>query len=570
MGDEFDKAEYRFINTSLKKRDTTQFVDELVQAFGASAIAQVLDAFKDLGFRYATQAGVTISKNDVVVPPSKPEILAKYEKLVQELQDQYDEGLITQEERHLAVTDQWNQATDEVADAMVANLDELNPIYMMANSGARGSFKQIRQLAGMRGLMANPKGEIIERPVKANFMEGLDVLEYFTSTHGARKGLADTALRTADSGYLTRRLVDVAQDVIIRIEDCGTDEYIEYAAADGHGRRRTTCSSGRVSATEFKTKRGPRPARAQPGDRPRAAGRDPRGVRRRGRASRSRCARCSSAARTSGVCQTLLRPLAGLGHPRPDRRRGGHHRRAVDRRARHAADHADVPHRRRRRRGHHARPAAHRGAVRGAQAEGPGEDRHGPGRRSRSRTPTRRRTVVITDDGGEEHRETFPRRTRLLVEEGQKVEVGEQLNEGNLYPHELLSHGGADAARAAHPRRGLPRRAGAGGLQVPGRGHQRQAHRADRAPDAQEGPGRPEGRHEPPAGAVRRPPRVPQDQRRGHRARARRAPRPRRSSSASRRRRWRRTRSCRRPPSRRPPRCSPTRRSRARSTASRA
>ena len=171
---------------------------------------------------------MTISKNDVVVPPSKPEILAKYEKLVQELQDQYDEGLITQEERHLAVTDQWNLATDEVADAMVANLDELNPIYMMANSGARGSFKQIRQLAGMRGLMANPKGEIIERPVKANFMEGLDVLEYFTSTHGARKGLADTALRTADSGYLTRRLVDVAQDVIIRIEDCGTDEYIDY------------------------------------------------------------------------------------------------------------------------------------------------------------------------------------------------------------------------------------------------------------------------------------------------------------------------------------------------------
>ena len=170
---------------------------------------------------------MTISKNDVVVPPSKPEILAKYEKLVQELQDQYDEGLITQEERHLAVTDQWNAATDEVAEAMVANLDELNPIYMMANSGARGSFKQIRQLAGMRGLMANPKGEIIERPVKANFMEGLDVLEYFTSTHGARKGLADTALRTADSGYLTRRLVDVAQDVIIRIEDCGTEEYIE-------------------------------------------------------------------------------------------------------------------------------------------------------------------------------------------------------------------------------------------------------------------------------------------------------------------------------------------------------
>ena len=136
-------------------------------------------------------------------------------------------GLITQEERHEAVTDLWNEATDEVAQAMERNLHTLNPIFMMANSGARGSFKQIRQLAGMRGLMANPKGEIIERPIKANFMEGLSVLEYFISTHGARKGLADTALRTADSGYLTRRLVDVAQDVIIRQEDCGTKEFVE-------------------------------------------------------------------------------------------------------------------------------------------------------------------------------------------------------------------------------------------------------------------------------------------------------------------------------------------------------
>src|SRR5947209_19373758 len=131
-------------------------------------------------------------------------------------------GRITQQERHDAVVEKWNAATDEVGEEMIQNFDQLNPIYMMANSGARGSFKQIRQLAGMRGLMANPKGEIIERPIKANFAEGLSVLEYFISTHGARKGLADTALRTADSGYLTRRLVDVAQDVIVRIEDCGT------------------------------------------------------------------------------------------------------------------------------------------------------------------------------------------------------------------------------------------------------------------------------------------------------------------------------------------------------------
>jgi DNA-directed RNA polymerase subunit beta' len=227
LGADFDPSSYEFVNRSMKKKDTTQFVDDLVQAYGAPTISQVLDAFKDLGFRYATQAGITISKNDVIVPPTKEEILAKYEALVAEIQDQYDMGLITEEERKEAVVEQWTAATEEVAQAMEDHLDVLNPIYMMANSGARGSFKQIRQLAGMRGLMANPKGEIIERPIRSNFMEGLSVLEYFISTHGARKGLADTALRTADSGYLTRRLVDVSQDVIIREENCKTKEFVE-------------------------------------------------------------------------------------------------------------------------------------------------------------------------------------------------------------------------------------------------------------------------------------------------------------------------------------------------------
>jgi DNA-directed RNA polymerase subunit beta' len=169
---------------------------------------------------------VTISKNDIVIPPEKEQILAGYEERVSRVEDAYDQGLITESERHEQITSIWTEATDEVAQAMVDNLNELNPIYMMANSGARGSFAQLRQLAGMRGLMANPKGEIIERPIKANFMEGLSVLEYFISTHGARKGLADTALRTADSGYLTRRLVDVSQDVIIREENCKTKEFV--------------------------------------------------------------------------------------------------------------------------------------------------------------------------------------------------------------------------------------------------------------------------------------------------------------------------------------------------------
>src|SRR5213079_2445754 len=208
-------------------KDTTKLADDLVQAYGAPTISQVLDAFKDIGFHYATQAGVTISKNDVVTPPTKADILRRYEGDLAMIEAQYENGEINQEERHEAVTKLWDSATNEVGDALNHYLDELNPIYMMANSGARGSFSQSRQLAGMRGLMANPKGEIIERPIKASFQEGLSVLEYFISTHGARKGLADTALRTADSGYLTRRLVDVSQDVIIRDGDCGAKEYVE-------------------------------------------------------------------------------------------------------------------------------------------------------------------------------------------------------------------------------------------------------------------------------------------------------------------------------------------------------
>ena len=234
LEDEYDPETYEFVNQPLKKRDMDAVIERLVELHGPYATALVLDAFKELGFHFATQAGITISKNDVVIPPKKDEILDLYEKEVGEIQDQYDMGLISAEERHEAVVEKWTAATDEVGEAMQDNLDRLNPIFMMANSGARGSFKQIRQLAGMRGLMANPKGEIIERPIKANFMEGLTVLEYFISTHGARKGLADTALRTADSGYLTRRLVDVAQDVIVREEDCGTKEFDRDAA----GRRR--------------------------------------------------------------------------------------------------------------------------------------------------------------------------------------------------------------------------------------------------------------------------------------------------------------------------------------------
>ena len=243
------KRDYRFQNRVFTKNVMSEFVSDLVEYYGAIAVAHLLDVLKHLGFHYATVAGVTISKNDIVVPPDKEEILQGYEEIVQTIQDEYNRGNLTDSERRERVTEQWTEATEKVADAMEQNFRRLNPVYMMANSGARGSFKQIRQLAGMRGLMASPKGEIIERPIKANFMEGLGVLEYFISTHGARKGLADTALRTADSGYLTRRLVDVAQEVVIREHDCGTENCIDMPLR--RSERLNELLLGRVLATDI-------------------------------------------------------------------------------------------------------------------------------------------------------------------------------------------------------------------------------------------------------------------------------------------------------------------------------
>jgi DNA-directed RNA polymerase subunit beta' len=228
-----DFEDHPFLNRTLTKRELDGFIGDLVEHYGPNTIAAALDVIKSVTFRFATRAGITISKNDIVPPGDKEEVLAGFEDEVRKVGREYDRGLMTEEERDERIIAIWTTATDEVADRMMAALEPTNPIYMMANSGARGSFNQIRQLAGMRGLMADPKGQIITRPIKANFMEGLTVLEYFISTHGARKGLADTALRTADSGYLTRRLVDVSQDVIIRDQpgkvpaDCGTDEFIE-------------------------------------------------------------------------------------------------------------------------------------------------------------------------------------------------------------------------------------------------------------------------------------------------------------------------------------------------------
>ena len=215
------------ISFLVKKKQLGDIIDRCIRRHGTTKTSEVLDYIKSLGFKFSTRAAITVAVCDAEVPPAKKEILANADKAVDKVDVQYKRGLISREEKSKKFIEIWSKATDDVTSALQKNLDKYNPIYMMSDSGARGSIAQIRQLAGMRGLIANTSGATIEMPIRANYREGLSILEYFISARGARKGLTDTALRTADSGYLTRRLVDVAQDVIITEDDCGTHEGID-------------------------------------------------------------------------------------------------------------------------------------------------------------------------------------------------------------------------------------------------------------------------------------------------------------------------------------------------------
>ncbi|MFD1716527.1 DNA-directed RNA polymerase subunit beta' [Georgenia deserti] len=215
-------TDYPYINHVADKKVLGALVNDLAERYPKVEVGASLDALKEAGYRWATWSGMTIAASDVVAPQAKAEILDRYEGEAAKIQEQYDMGLITDDERRQELIDLWTRATDEVDRSMRENFPQRNTVFRMVSSGARGNWMQVRQIAGMRGLVADPKGEIVPRPITSNYREGLSVLEYFIATHGARKGLADTALRTADSGYLTRRLVDVSQDVIIREEDCGT------------------------------------------------------------------------------------------------------------------------------------------------------------------------------------------------------------------------------------------------------------------------------------------------------------------------------------------------------------
>ena len=236
-----EEVPFSLYNKVINKKTLAELVDKTFRLSGGKKTVILSDKLMNYGFHFGTKAGISIGINDLQIPSRKDELLAKAQKQVEEIRNQYDEGLITEGERYNKVTDIWTHCADQVANVMMEYLEKesfevdgrkveaasFNPIFIMADSGARSSFAQIRQLAGMRGLMAKPSGEVIETPITANFREGLTVLQYFISTHGARKGSADTALKTANSGYLTRRLVDVSQDVIVSKEDCQTSDFIE-------------------------------------------------------------------------------------------------------------------------------------------------------------------------------------------------------------------------------------------------------------------------------------------------------------------------------------------------------
>ncbi|MBK5111558.1 MAG: DNA-directed RNA polymerase subunit beta', partial [Thermoleophilia bacterium] len=442
LGDVFDPAEYDFVNQSLKKRDINDMVGWLVEFYGAPAISQVLDAFKDLGFHYASRAGITVSKNNVVPPPEKEEIIERIDAETAQIQTEFDEGWHTAEERHRQVTDKWNQATEEVGQAMEDNLHQLNPIFMMANSGARGSFKQIRQLAGMRGLMANPKGEIIERPIKSNFIEGLSVGEYFISTHGARKGLADTALRTADSGYLTRRLVDVAQDVIVRTEDCKTKEFIEMPVLDATGDVNKNLL-GRLAAKKFETKRGRQVlkrnqlitkvelddiASSFEGDEGATV---PVRSAFKCNAERGVCRSCYGVAPATGFMVQIGDSVGtiaaqSIGEPGTQLTMRTFHTGGVA--------------------GHDITQGLPRVVelFEARKPKGLAQMSEVAGKVLVEQSE-KSATVTVTEPNGEESSYSFPPRTRLLVSKGEKVEPGDQLNEGSLYPADVLAIRGRTA-----------------------------------------------------------------------------------------------------------------------------
>ncbi|MBM3668599.1 MAG: DNA-directed RNA polymerase subunit beta' [Actinobacteria bacterium] len=431
-------ADFPYVNSLVDKRVLGATVNRLSELYSKVQVAETLDQLKALGFYWATRSGVTISISDVITPPEKSEVLGAAEEKAAKVQQQYDRGLITDSERRQELIEIWTRATDEVAKAMQDHFPRTNPIHMMVDSGARGNYMQVRQIAGMRGLVANPKGEIIPRPIKSNFREGLSVLEYFISTHGARKGLADTALRTADSGYLTRRLVDVSQDVIIREVDCGTERGTEITIGEMvNGQLRptdtldTTVSSrtlardvevdGKVVATAGEEMTAPRAEELV------AQGVEKVRVRTvlTCESSVGTCAMCYGKSMATGKLVDVGEAVGiiaaqSIGEPGTQLTMRTFHTGGV------AGE--DIT---------HGLPRVVE-LFEARTPKGVAPIAEVTGRVRIEDADKTRKIIVVPDDGGEEIGEQVSKRVRLLVEDGQHVTVGTQLTVGAVDPKQVL------------------------------------------------------------------------------------------------------------------------------------
>ncbi len=441
--DNICKLEIDFL---VDKKALGRIIDKCYKAHGPTNTAIMLDKVKAAGYHYSTIGACTVSVSDMIIPEEKTKLLSQTDADIDKIEKMFRRGLISGEERYEKVISEWTETTDKITSALMHNLDQFNPIYMMANSGARGSKNQIRQLCGMRGLMANPSGKIIELPIRASFREGLNVLEYFISTHGARKGLADTALRTADSGYLTRRLVDISQDVIIREEDCGTDqgEWVEdikegneiiesfrdriigrYTAADivdpntgeviiPRNEFVTEALAGKVvkAGVEKAYIRSVTTCRCRYGI----------------------CAKCYGADLATGGKVNIGEAVGivaaqAIGEPGTQL----------------------------------TMRTFHTGGVAGAditqglpRVEELFEARKPKGLATITEIPgtvkinetKKKREVIVTNDNGESKTYTIPYGSRLKVSDGSVVQAGDELTEGSVNPHDILSIKGVDAVRA--------------------------------------------------------------------------------------------------------------------------
>jgi DNA-directed RNA polymerase subunit beta' len=423
-----------YVNYILDKGALRKLITSCYRTYGNAETAKFLDAIKDLGFHYATQSGTTVSINDIIVPGAKYDILDRAQGEVDDLHRLYEQGFISQDEQYNKTIEIWSKASDEVTVAMQEAQNPLNPVFMMATSGARGSIAQVKQLGGMRGLMSDPSGHILEIPVKASLKEGLTVLEYFISTHGARKGLADTALRTADSGYLTRRLVDVAQDVIIREEDCGTANGItvsDIAVGKEIIEPLADRIIGRRAAEDLKEGKTPIVKRDEEIDEEKVKAILDAGV----KTVKIRSVLTCQA--RYGVCSMCYGRNLATGNKVDIGEAVG----II------AAQSIGEPGTQLTLRTFHTGGVATEDIITGLpRVEEIFEARKPKGQATISEAAGQvrfgeeknRRIVIVTDQAGEEHEYDIPHGTHLAVREGDTVTSGDQLNEGSLNPHDIL------------------------------------------------------------------------------------------------------------------------------------